>query len=88
VSYESSEIHSALVVARPGGQCLLPQKQHSSDIPRYKNLRNFSDCDEQTMLLVRLRDHIHCCTFWKNSLHAKRKFESAKSYVYHKLILV
>jgi hypothetical protein len=54
VSYESSEIRSVLVVASPGGQCLLSPKRQSSDIPRDKNLRDFNDCDEKTMLLVHL----------------------------------
>jgi ribonuclease HI len=52
VSYESSEIRSLLVVESPGRQGLLSQKQQSSDIPRDKNLREFNDSDEQTMLLL------------------------------------
>ena len=54
MSYETSEILSVLVVASPGRQCLLSQIQQTSDIPRDKNLRDLSDCEGQTMILVYL----------------------------------
>jgi hypothetical protein len=80
VSYESSEIRSVSVVASPGGQCILSQKRQSSDIPSDKNLSDFDDCDEQTMLLV----YLIVYTFAHSGRIPYLQEENLGQHVYHK----